>query len=373
MSDTADRLARAQSRMERSGLAALLLTTEADIRYFTGFLTRFWESPTRPWFLIVPASGDPVAVIPDIGVPLMRRCGLRDIRSWPSPRPEDDGVSLLIDTLRDVAPGAVGLPSGPESHMRMPRESYLRLADAVQLTADHEIMRRLRMIKSAAEVNAIRTACAIGMRAFERVPEIASTGVQLDQVFRDFQRLCLEDGADAVPYLAGAAGRDGYEDVISPATSEPLRDGDVLMLDTGLTRDGYFCDFDRNWSLGAPAPAIASAYTQLIEATQLGFEAAVPGATSSDLYHAMDRVLTGGKGTPGRLGHGLGMQLTEGQSLMADDLTELAPGMVITLEPWIETRRGCGMVHEECILITDAGPEWLTGPAGAELPVLGGH
>ena len=57
----------AQTLMAAAGLDALFLTTEADIRYFTGYLTRFWESPTRPWFLVLPAQGAPVAVIPAIG------------------------------------------------------------------------------------------------------------------------------------------------------------------------------------------------------------------------------------------------------------------------------------------------------------------
>ncbi|MEY8842261.1 aminopeptidase P family N-terminal domain-containing protein, partial [Cribrihabitans sp. XS_ASV171] len=56
------RLAKAQAMMAEADLAALFLTTEPEIRYFTGFLTRFWESPTRPWFLVVPAQGDPTAV-----------------------------------------------------------------------------------------------------------------------------------------------------------------------------------------------------------------------------------------------------------------------------------------------------------------------
>lgn len=39
--------------MHEQGMAALWLTTEAEIRYFSGFLTQFWQSPTRPWFLII--------------------------------------------------------------------------------------------------------------------------------------------------------------------------------------------------------------------------------------------------------------------------------------------------------------------------------
>ena len=54
------------------GLDALLFTTEAEMRYFTGFRTLFWLSPTRPWFLVVPMTGKPIAVIPEIGAALMR-------------------------------------------------------------------------------------------------------------------------------------------------------------------------------------------------------------------------------------------------------------------------------------------------------------
>ena len=38
--------------------------------------------------------------------------------------------------------------------------------------------------------------------------------------------------------------------MISPADARPLEPGDVLMLDTGAVRDGYFCDFDRNYAIG---------------------------------------------------------------------------------------------------------------------------
>ena len=67
-----DRTARAQALMARAGMDALFITTEAEFRYFTGFRTPFWQSPTRAWFLVIPARGDPVAVIPTIGEAGMR-------------------------------------------------------------------------------------------------------------------------------------------------------------------------------------------------------------------------------------------------------------------------------------------------------------
>ena len=67
------RLERVQEFLHKQKWGALLLTAEVDIRYFTGFLTQFFQSPTRPWFLVVPKRGKPVAVIPEIGATAMSR------------------------------------------------------------------------------------------------------------------------------------------------------------------------------------------------------------------------------------------------------------------------------------------------------------
>ncbi|MEP3333984.1 Xaa-Pro peptidase family protein [Sedimentitalea sp.] len=373
------RVERAQGLMSKAGLDALLLTTEADIRYVTGFLTRFWESPTRPWYVLLPAAGAPIAVVPSIGAALMAKTWVTDIRTWRAPAPDDDGVSLLSGTIRDAvgASGRIGVPMTLESHLRMPLADWHRLQGMlpeVTVCGDANILRDLRMVKSEAEITKIRAACQIADRAFTRVPEIAGAGVPLDQVFRRFQMLCLDEGADWVPYLAGGADQGGYDDVISPAHDAPLRSGNVLMLDTGLVWDGYFCDFDRNYSVGPPADDIQSAHSRLVDAVAAGTEIARPGTTAADLFHAMDAVVTGGQGSgdAGRLGHGLGMQLTEGLSLIPQDQTKLQSGMVITLEPGLTLSNGKIMVHEEDIVIRDGGAEFLSTPAPQEIAVLEG-
>jgi len=364
------RLTRAQSRMDAAGLDAILLTTEPDIRYFTGYLTRFWESPCRPWFLVLPRSGDPIAVIPSIGAALMARSWITDIRCWRAPDLEDDGISLLAETLRALGP-SIGTPSGLQSHLRMPLTDFARLNAALPqpIGADFDILRSLRLVKSEAEIEKIKTACQIATRAFARVPEIASMGQPLAQVFRDFQRLCLDEGADWVPYLAGGAAPGGYGDVISPADDRPLAAGDILMLDTGLVHDGYFCDFDRNFSVGRPSADVAEGHSRLIEATYAAFEAARPGSTAAELFHVMDKIVTGGAGgsEAGRYGHGLGMNLTEWPSLIPTDHTPLVSGMVLTLEPGIELAPGRALVHEENIVIRENGAEWLSQPYSAEM------
>ena len=371
------RVAKAQSLMWANGIDALLLTTEQNLRYFTGYLTRFWESPSRPWFLIVPQSGDPVAVIPSIGAALMAKTWIADIRTWSAPDLVDDGVSLLAQTLSEVlGQGArIGVPSGHETHLRMPLTDYARLQGLLpQMTfgPDDNIVHQLRLVKSAAEVAKIETACAIAGRAFQRVPEIAAAGVPLERVFRDFQRLCLEEGADWVPYLAGGTGLLGYDDVISPATDAPLQSGAVLMLDTGLVWDGYFCDYDRNYAIGAPSAGLKSNWSRLLDATEAGKEAAKVGNTARDVFRAMDAICTGGQGggDAGRLGHGLGMNLTEWPSFINGDETELVDGMVITLEPGITMPDGSVLVHEDDFVITAHGPRQLSPAAPRELWVI---
>ncbi|MGC1487405.1 MAG: Xaa-Pro peptidase family protein, partial [Albidovulum sp.] len=259
------RTRKAQAAMARDGLAGLLLLTEPDVRYFSGFQTLFWQSPTRPWFLFVPASGDPVAVIPEIGAALMRTTWVRDIRSWSAPNPADDGISLLTDLLAPLAnSGAkLGVMKGHETALRMPLGDWERLIaglPGLKIDDATALVQGLRMVKSPAEIEKLRHICGIGSATFARVPEIISEGMALEDVFRAFKREALALGADDVPYLVGAADQGGYVDVISPPSRRPLQAGDVLMLDTGSTWDGYFCDFDRNWAIGRADDMARRAY-----------------------------------------------------------------------------------------------------------------
>ncbi len=372
------RTAKAQAAMARDGFAGLLLTTEPEMRYFSGFHTLFWQSPTRPWFLFVPATGKPVAVIPEIGAELMRGTWIEDIRTWSAPAPDDDGISLLTELLAPHASRreVVGLLKGHETHLRMPLNDYerllaglggLRVADATGLIRD------LRMVKSEAEVEKIGYACAIASRSFARLPEIAAEGQPLEDVFRAFRREMLGQGADDIPYLVGGADQGGYHDVISPPSRRPLARGDILMLDTGSTWDGYFCDFDRNWAIGCADDASRRAYDVLWRATEAGLAAARPGATCRDIFKAMQGVIAemdSQGGDVGRLGHGLGMQLTEWPSHAAWDTTEIVENMVLTLEPSLSYGDGRIMVHEENIVVRKGGAQLLTERAAPELPII---
>lgn len=372
------RTQKAQQQMAAQGLEGLLLLTEPEVRYFSGFQTLFWQSPTRPWFLFIPASGKPIAVIPEIGAALMRQNWIEDIRTWSAPAPQDDGISLLTDLLAPLAQrGArLGVLKGHETSLRMPLGDWERLVAALpglQMKDATGLVQGLRMVKSEAEIEKLAHICAIGSATFDQVPQQMSQGMPLEEVFRSFRREALAQGADDVPYLVGSAGLGGYIDVISPPSRRPLQKGDILMLDTGATWDGYFCDFDRNFAIGAADDASRRAYDVLWRATEAGIAAAKPGARCRDLFRAMQGViaeLDDQGGDIGRLGHGLGMQLTEQPSHAEFDTTLLQEGMVLTLEPSLGYGENLIMVHEENIVIRSDGAELLTCRAASELPVI---
>jgi Xaa-Pro dipeptidase len=362
--------------MSALNVGALLVSTEPEVRYFTGFHTPFWQSPTRPWFTVIPADGKPIAVIPGIGRASMSATWIDDVRTWSSPQPDDDGISLLVECLEEVAgPGArIGVPMGPETHVRMPLADLDRLRSLVGGFVDAtSVIRSLRMVKSEAEIAKHQHICGIVSDAFDELPNLLSTGMTERQGFAAFRGEILRQGADDVPYLVGATGPGGIDDIIRQPCDRVIESGDLLIFDTGSTFDGYFSDFDRNFAFTHATDGAKDAYRAVWDATEAGLEVARPGATTTQVFEAMNSVLkaNGSLGNDvGRMGHGLGMQVTEWPSHTSSDNTIIAENMVLTLEPGLMWATGKSMVHEENIVVRSSGAELLSRRAAPELPVI---
>jgi Xaa-Pro aminopeptidase len=235
------------------------------------------------------------------------------------------------------------------------------------------ILWSLRRVKSPAEVARLRHVCRLASAAFEALPQRLRIGDSEIEARRQMQIELAEKGADSAPFVAVVSGKGGYSQCIVGPSERRLDDGDVLFIDTGATYDGYFCDFDRNFAFGHISDAAKCAHETVWDATEAGIAAARPGATTTDLWRAMAEVLdaAGSKGlNVGRMGHGLGMQLTEPPSNMPGDDTALVPGMVMTIEPGMEYAPGCMLLHEENVVITEEGAELLSRRAPREMPVI---
>ncbi|MDC1536653.1 Xaa-Pro peptidase family protein [Candidatus Thioglobus sp.] len=378
VSEYENRLNKIQKLMFESRMDVILLTTQVDIEYYTGFKTQFFQSPTRPWYVLIPASGKPQAIIPTIGESGMRETWVDDIKTWTSPNPKDDGISILLSSINSLTKThkCLGVPKTLESTLRMPLGDYEYLINAlngIEIKDANKILRKVRFVKSAAEIAKIKHICQLTSQGFIDLEGFLKAGESERENCKRFKQHLLSLGADDTPYIVSGSGQEGYGSIIMGPTEKIIEEGDLFIIDTGSVFDSYFCDFDRNYAFGHIGDEAKKAYRVAYDATEAGFNAAQVGNTTSDIFNAMNDILQKGGAlgnTVGRLGHGLGMQLTEWPSNTSTDNTVLEPGVVLTLEPGMAFLPGKEMVHEENIVITENGPEWLSIRAADELPII---
>ncbi len=378
ISEYENRLDNIQRLMHSQKMDAILLTTQVDIEYYTGFKTQFFQSPTRPWYVVIPSDNKPKAIIPTIGESGMSQTWLDDIQTWTSPNPTDDGISLLLATIKSLTSKykCLGVPKSQESALRMPLDDYEGLIDSlsgIEIKDANKILRQVRLVKSSAEIDKIRHICQLTSQGFIDLIDLLKAGDSERENCQRFKQCLLALGVDDSPYIVAGSGKDGYGSIIMGPGDKIIEEGDLFIIDTGSVFDSYFCDFDRNFAFGHICDEAREAYEVVFKATDAGFRASQVGNTTSDVFHAMNDVMQKGGAlgsSVGRLGHGLGLQLTEWPSNTATDNTTLRPGVILTLEPGMAYLPGKEMAHEENIVITESGPEWLTKRASEELPII---
>ncbi|MER8868244.1 Xaa-Pro peptidase family protein [Mesorhizobium sp. M0751] len=372
------RVARAQQLMAKHCMDGLLLTSMDNIRYFVGVDSTFWESYTRPWFVLVPAAGDPIAIIPEIGRAIIEQTWMKEIRSWPSPRPEDEGTSLVVSAISDLPRrhGRVGAELGMELRLGIPVSQLNAIIGeliGVEIVDGALLIWLLRMIKSPAEVKKIKRAIDIAGAVYDEVPEFVRIGDSERKILREFRARLNAGGAGAVPTLICRSDVGGPFEITGGPRERPIADGDLLFIDTGTTFDGYFCDYDRNFQVGSATDALLFAHERVWDANEVGIKAAKPGVTAGYVFEQMAKALSSGVvdlNSNGRMGHGLGLRVTEPPSVRLEDQTVLEPGMVMCIEPALEYEPGKIVLHEETVVITEDGAQLLTPRAPKQLPPI---
>ena len=370
------RFATIQKLMKESFIDAILVTTECDFNYFSGLVSRFWISPTRPMYLILPAVGSsPIAIIPTIIMTSMKKTWVQEIHTWDAPCLEDDGVSLLREHLTQY--GNIGIPMGIESHLRMPLGHLQQVVPDITFLVDASpLIQSVRLIKSQAEIDKMRHVCSIVSQSFNALSECTTIFRTERDVARQMQIEILERGADSVPYVVAISG---YDSIIDGPSDKILKNGDVLAIDTGAIYDGYYCDFNRNFVIGDVTDTlVADANKILWWALEKGLMQAKPGNTFGCIWKAMtlhliESGISSSSYVVGRLGHSVGLQITELPSIIENESTILIPGMVLALEPWLPLNNGKILVHEENIVITTHGFSLLSTRAQKDFLKLRCH
>ena len=348
------RLEKARQLMQEKKFEMLLITSPHNFRYFTGFDSYFWESPARPWFLLLSLNNDPIAIIPSIGKTALQKTWVKNVITWQSPNPIDEGITVLQDTILYIQSNkcSIGCELGMESQLRMSIKDFqklnLKLENHSFIDASPLIW-KLRMVKSENEISKIRKIISIASNVFDELPKLLQIGQSEIEICSIMKKKLLDLGADHTLYMSCASGPGGYDQIICDPTDKKLQNGDILIIDTGTTLDGYFCDFDRNFGFGEIADNAKRAYNILWLAAEAGMKTAKPGASCADVSNAMLSILHKNglsSNSVGRMGHGIGLQLTEPPSIMSNDNTVLQENMVITIEPLLKNLEhyGCGDV-----------------------------
>ena len=370
------RLDNIHKKLENENIDAIVITSPANFRYFSGLDSNFWESPTRPWFLIISKNGKIKALVPSIGLSAIESTFIKDIEVWQSPNPKDEGTSLLKKIIKTFPKNSnIGFELGMETYLRMSIKEFLKIKKDLQeynFIDSTNIVWSLRKIKSDLEIKNIEKVCSITSKVFNNLINKISLGMSEREIATIFKKDLINNGVDYIMYLSCASGINGYNQIICNPSEKKIGDGDILIIDTGSTLNGYYCDFDRNFGFGNINQKSLDAYNKLWNATEKTLEIIKPGISCKEVYESLSKNLFSSnvKSSVGRMGHGFGLQLTEPPSIMIDDNTILEKNMILALEPSIEIENDLMLVHEENILITQNGNRLLTSRTPKELPVI---
>ena len=370
------RLDNIHKKLENENIDAIVITSPANFRYFSGLDSNFWESPTRPWFLIISKNGKIKALVPSIGLSAIESTFIKDIEVWQSPNPKDEGTSLLKKIIKTFPKNSnIGFELGMETYLRMSIKEFLKIKKDLQeynFIDSTNIVWSLRKIKSDLEIKNIEKVCSITSKVFNNLINKISLGMSEREIATIFKKDLINNGVDYIMYLSCASGINGYNQIICNPSEKKIGDGDILIIDTGSTLNGYYCDFDRNFGFGNINQKSLDAYNKLWDATEKTLEIIKPGISCKEVYESLSKNLFSSnvKSSVGRMGHGFGLQLTEPPSIMIDDNTILEKNMILALEPSIEIENDLMLVHEENILITQNGNRLLSSRTPKELPVI---
>jgi Xaa-Pro aminopeptidase len=348
----AHRLKSAAEATAAAGLAGLVITPGYDLRYLLGSRAQTFERLTA---LVISGDGGPAVVV----VPRMELASLKEsavpelglsVRDWVDGQ---DPYRLVADALGGEPVATAVTDSMPALHL-LPLAEVLGVVPVLAT----DVLRRLRMIKDAAEIDALRKAGAAIDRVHARVPEFLVPGRTEADVAADIATAIVAEGHSEVAFIIVGSGPNGA-DPHHECSDRELRAGDVVVVDIGGPYDpGYNSDSTRTYSIGTPEPEVARRYSILQEAQRAAVAAVRPGVTAEQVDAAARDVLAAAglaEAFVHRTGHGIGLSVHEEPYIVAGNDLPLQEGMAFSVEPGIYFPGEWGARIEDIVVVTGDG------------------
>ena len=345
------RMAAVAAATADAGLDALVITPGSDLCYLVGLRAQTFERLTA---LVLPASGDPTIVVPRLELASLTGSAVAElvlpVRDWV----DGDDPYMLVSA---VLGGGILATAVTDS---MPALHLLPLADAFGklpvLATD--VLRGLRMVKEACEIDVLRMAGAAIDRVHARVPEFLAPGRTEADVAADIAEAIVAEGHSEVAFVIVGSGPHGADPHHCYSARE-LRAGDIVVVDIGgVYGPGYHSDCTRTYSIGDPEPEVAQHFSVLKRAQRAAFDAVRPGVTAKQV-DAVARDVLADAGLAEyfvhRTGHGIGLSVHEEPYIVAGNDLQLTPGMAFSIEPGIYFPGRWGARIEDIVVVTEDG------------------
>lgn len=272
------------------------------------------------------------------------------------------------ETRRDIIGHLPELVSGPiaiEGRSMTYAQAGRLTGAGLELVQTDALVESLRAVKDEEELKAIRKACAITDRMFERLStEVPFVGRTERDVSWDIARLFHEEGAEAPAFESVVGSGPTGSRPHARAGDRKIGAGELVVIDTGCTVNGYFSDYTRTFAAGSVNGEMREAYDVVLAAQQAALEAIRAGMPGLEADAIARRVVdeTEFKGLFGHgLGHGLGLDIHELPRMSTETTDVLEPGNVVTVEPGVYVSERFGIRIEDDVVVTKDGIENMTG------------
>lgn len=243
--------------------------------------------------------------------------------------------------------------------------------------------------KSATEIEKIRASSRLVAETLQRLAEAIRPGLTTLELDRLAETWVTKRGA--VPAFKGYRGYPASicvsinEEVVHgiPSADRRLEEGDIVSLDFGVLKDGYYGDAAVTLPVGEVSEEARKLLRVTRESLYKGIAQAREGARLGDISHAIQSHAEGARYSVVRafVGHGIGAQLHEAPQVPNFGPPGQGPllkaGMVLAIEPMVNVGthdvevlpdqwtvvtadRSLSAHFEHTVVITQDGPEILT-------------
>jgi Xaa-Pro aminopeptidase len=381
------RLSRTRRALARSGLGALLVFDQHNIRYISGTVIGEWARDKLIRYSLLTGNGEPW--VWDFG------SAARHHRLY-APWLEPDHCLAGMVGMRGAVPPTAGLFEKAAREIKgiLKREGVLRMPlgidvveppllfalqkEGIEVRDCQQVMLEARVIKSADELVLLNMAAAMGDGVYQDIFEALRPGIRENEIVALATKRLYEMGSDCVEAINAISGER-----CSPHphnfTDRMLRPGDQAFFDIIQSFVGYRTCYYRTFSVGRATAAQHSAYKRAREWMDSAIALIKPGAGTDRITKCFPKAQEiGFESEMAAFGlnfcHGLGLGLHERPIISRlnslDHPMELEAGMVFAVETYCPATDGVSAARiEEEVIVTPQGAQIITLFPADELPI----